>query len=82
MTDWKHEQFKQRLDLTLEDKVNRKAWDDEYHAQRAADGTALRGLAIGIVFTLALAWGVYRIIHWYVSTMPPHSFIGLKHDGR
>ena len=57
-----------------EDRRYMEAWDDEFYTQREDDWSILKGFGIAAALTGCFAYAVYRIMSWYMSTMPPVRF--------
>lgn len=47
---------------------------DVFYRERENDLSFLKGLAIGIALISLFAYLVFRIMQWYLSTMPPLRF--------
>lgn len=38
------------------------------------EGSAIKGLIVGVVITFTIAYLIYKIIQWWISTQPPIRF--------
>lgn len=46
----------------------------EYERERIEQASAVKGPLVGIAIMCGFAYFVYRVMQWYVSTMPPLRF--------
>lgn len=54
-----------------EDERARAAWDAQREQELIDSRADLKGLAVGLAFMCVFVFLVFKIMQWYVSTMPP-----------